>query len=103
MCTKIFFSIHSVKISNVFFFLSRGYNLFTAYLKDLISKIRIQMEKNMRMKFLKQRITVILLFVASVCICGNINEFYFFENDYYFKYLLNTFTGIILLTGIAYL
>ena len=25
------------------------------------------MEKNMRMKFLKQRITVILLFVASVC------------------------------------
>ena len=49
------------------------------------------MEKNMRMKFLKQRITVILLFVASVCICGNINEFYFFENDYYFKYLLNTF------------
>ena len=61
------------------------------------------MEKNMRMKFLKQRITVILLFVASVCICGNINEFYFFENDYYFKYLLNTFTGIILLTGIAYL
>ena len=39
------------------------------------------MEKNMRMKFLKQRITVILLFVASVCICGNINEFYFFEND----------------------
>ena len=61
------------------------------------------MEKNMRMKFLKQRITVILLLVASVCICGNINEFYFFENDYYFKYLLNTFTGIILLTGIAYL
>ena len=39
------------------------------------------MEKNMRMKFLKQRITVILLFVASVCICVNINEFYFFEND----------------------
>lgn len=61
------------------------------------------MEKNMRMKFLKQRITVILLLVASVCICGSINEFYFFENDYYFKYLLNTFTGIILLTGIAYL
>ncbi len=28
---------------------------------------------------------------------------YVFENDYYFKYLLNTFTGIILLTGIAYL
>lgn len=96
MCTKIFFSIHYVKIWIVFFFLSRGYNLFTAYLKDLISKIRIQMEKNMRMKFLKQRITVILLLVASVCICGNINEFYFFENDYYFKYLLNTFTGIIL-------
>lgn len=42
------------------------------------------MEKNMRMKFLKQRITVILLLVASVCICGNINEFHFFENDYYF-------------------
>ena len=61
------------------------------------------MEKNMRMKFLKQRITVILLLVASVCICGSINEFYVFENDYYFKYLLNTFTGIILLTGIAYL
>ena len=60
------------------------------------------MEKNMRMKFLKQRITVILLLVASVCICGSINEFYVFENDYYFKYLLNTFTGIILLTGIAY-
>ena len=49
------------------------------------------MEKNMRMKFLKQRITVILLLVASVCICGSINEFYVFENDYYFKYLLNTF------------
>ena len=49
------------------------------------------------------RITVILLLVASVCICGSINEFYVFENDYYFKYLLNTFTGIILLTGIAYL
>ena len=48
------------------------------------------MEKNMRMKFLKQRITVILLLVASVCICGSINEFYVFENDYYFKYLLNT-------------
>ncbi|RGZ23378.1 hypothetical protein DW998_13165 [Parabacteroides distasonis] len=64
--------------------MSRGYNLFTAYLKDLISKIRIQMEKNMRMKFLKQRITVILLLVASVCICGSINEFYVFENDYYF-------------------
>ena len=61
------------------------------------------MEKNMRMKFSKQRITVILLLVASVCICGSINEFYVFENDYYFKYLLNTFTGIILLTGIAYL
>ena len=74
MCTKIFFSIHYVKIWIVFFFLSRGYNLFTAYLKDLISKIRIQMEKNMRMKFLKQRITVILLFVASVCICGNMNS-----------------------------
>lgn len=41
------------------------------------------MEKNMRMKFLKQRITVILLLVASVCICGSINEFYVFENDYY--------------------
>ena len=37
------------------------------------------MEKNMRMKFLKQRITVILLLVASVCICGSINEFYVFE------------------------
>lgn len=96
--------LHSFcKDLNCFFFLSRGYNLFTAYLKDLISKIRIQMEKNMRMNFLKQRITVILLLVASVCICGSINEFYFFENDYYFKYLLNTFTGIILLTGIAYL
>ena len=45
------------------------------------------MEKNMRMKFLKQRITVILLLVASVCICGNINEFHFFENDYYFRFL----------------
>lgn len=44
------------------------------------------MEKNMRMKFLKQRITVILLLVASVCICGSINEFYFFENDYYFRF-----------------
>ena len=103
MCTKIFFSIHSVKISNVFFFLSRGYNLFMAHFKDLVLKNRIQMGKNMRMKFLKQRITVILLLVASVCICGSINEFYVFENDYYFKYLLNTFTGIILLTGIAYL
>ena len=77
MCTKIFFSIHYVKIWIVFFFLSRGYNLFTAYLKDLISKIRIQMEKNMRMKFLKQRITVILLFVASVCI---ISAEYFYRN-----------------------
>ena len=38
MCTKIFFSIHSVKISNVFFFLSRGYNLFTAHFKDLVLK-----------------------------------------------------------------
>ncbi len=104
MCTKIFFSIHYVKISNVFFFLSRGYNLFTAYFKGFGSKIRIQMGKNMRMNFLKQRITVILLLVASVCICGSINEFYFFEKDYYFKYLLNTFvTGITLLTGIAYL
>ena len=45
------------------------------------------MEKNMRMKFLKQRITVILLLVASVCICGSINEFYVFENDYYFSSL----------------
>ena len=103
MCTKIFFSIHSVKISNVFFFLSRGYNLFMAHFKDLVLKNRIQMGKNMRMNFFKQRITVILLLVASVCICGSINEFYVFENDYYFKYLLNTFTGIILLTGIAYL
>ena len=32
------------------------------------------MEKNMRMKFLKQRITVILLLVASVCICGSMNS-----------------------------
>ena len=48
------------------------------------------MEKNMRMKFLKQRITVILLLVASVCICGSINEFYVYENDYYIKYLLKT-------------
>lgn len=59
------------------------------------------MEKEYADEILKQRITVILLLVASVCICGSINEFYVFENDYYFKYLLNTFTGIILLTGIA--
>ena len=52
MCTKIFFSIHSVKISNVFFFLSRGYNLFMAHFKDLVLKNRIQMGKNMRMNFL---------------------------------------------------
>ncbi len=42
------------------------------------------MEKNMRMNFLKQRITVILLLVANVCICGRIKEFYFFAKDYYF-------------------
>ncbi len=37
------------------------------------------MEKNMRMKFLKQRITVILLLVVGVYIYSSINEFYFFE------------------------
>ena len=102
MCTKIFFSIHSVKISNVFFFLSRGYNLFMAHFKDLVLKNRIQMGKNMRMNFFKQRITIVLLLVVGVYIYSSINEFYFFEKDYY-EYLLNTFAGITLLTGIAYL
>ena len=68
MCTKIFFSIHSVKISNVFFFLSRGYNLFMAHFKDLVLKNRIQMGKNMRMNFFKQRITIVLLLVVGVYI-----------------------------------
>ena len=96
--------LHSFcKDLNCFFFLSRGYNLFMAHFKDLVLKNRIQMGKNMRMNFFKQRITIVLLLVVGVYICGSINEFYVFENDYYFKYLLNTFTGIILLTGIAYL
>ena len=66
MCTKIFFSIHYVKIWIVFFFLSRGYNLFTAYLKDLISKIRIQMEKNMRMKFLRLAYVYVVTSMNSI-------------------------------------
>ena len=40
--------------------------------------------------------------VVGVYIYSSINEFYFFEKDYY-EYLLNTFAGITLLTGIAYL
>ena len=60
------------------------------------------MGKNMRMNFFKQRITIVLLLVVGVYIYSSINEFYFFEKDYY-EYLLNTFAGITLLTGIAYL
>ena len=51
--------------------------------------------------FFKQRITIVLLLVVGIY--SSINEFYFLENDYYYEYLLNTFAGIILLTGIAYL
>lgn len=40
--------------------------------------------------------------MVGVYIYSSINEFYFFEKDYY-EYLLNTFAGITLLTGIAYL
>ena len=60
------------------------------------------MGKNMRMNFFKQWITIVLLLVVGVYIYSSINEFYFFEKDYY-EYLLNTFAGITLLTGIAYL
>ena len=56
------------------------------------------MGKNMRMNFFKQRITIVLLLVVGVYIYSSINEFYFFEKDYY-EYLLNTFAGITLLTG----
>ena len=73
-----------------------------AHFKDLVLKNRIQMGKNMRMNFFKQRITIVLLLVVDVYIYSSINEFYFFEKDYY-EYLLNTFAGITLLTGIAYL
>ena len=73
-----------------------------AHFKDLVLKNRIQMGKNMRMNFFKQRITIVLLLVVGVYIYSSINEFYFFEKDYY-EYLLNTFAGITLLTGIAYL
>ena len=58
------------------------------------------MGKNMRMNFFKQRITIVLLLVVGIY--SSINEFYFFGKDYY-EYLLNTFAGITLLTGIAYL
>ena len=51
-----------------FFFLSRGYNLFMAHFKDLVLKNRIQMGKNMRMNFFKQRITIVLLLVVGVYI-----------------------------------
>ena len=98
MCTKIFFSIHSVKISNVFFFLSRGYNLFMAHFKDLVLKNRIQMGKNMRMNFFKQRITIVLLLVVGVYIYSSINEFYFFEKDYY-EYLESLFDYFDIITA----
>ena len=48
------------------------------------------MGKNMRMNFFKQRITIVLLLVVGVYIYSSINEFYFFEKDYYeytFNYL----------------
>ena len=67
MCTKIFF--HSFcKDFQCFFLLSRGYNLFMAHFKDLVLKNRIQMGKNMRMNFFKQRITIVLLLVVGVYI-----------------------------------
>ena len=61
--------LHSFcKDLNCFFFLSRGYNLFMAHFKDLVLKNRIQMGKNMRMNFFKQRITIVLLLVVGVYI-----------------------------------
>lgn len=39
-----------------------------AHFKDLVLKNRIQMGKNMRMNFFKQRITIVLLLVVGVYI-----------------------------------
>ncbi len=59
------------------------------------------MGKNIWIQVLVLRMIVIGLLLA--CLCYSIRELCFFESDYYFKYILNTFTGIILLTGVAYL
>ena len=74
-----------------------------AHFKDLDSKKQDTNGKEYcGIEFFKQRITIVLLLVVGVYIYSSINEFYFFEKDYY-EYLLNTFAGITLLTGIAYL
>lgn len=73
-----------------------------AHFKDLVLKKQDTNGKEYADEFFKQRITIVLLLVVGVYIYSSINEFYFFEKDYY-EYLLNTFAGITLLTGIAYL
>lgn len=45
-----------------------------AHFKDLVLKNRIQMGKNMRMNFFKQRITIVLLLVVGVYIVVSMNS-----------------------------